>query len=274
MVSVICYDDPTIADLPEGVHKDLLGILTKKILSLTGDCDEPELEDINLHLYTRTNQNESIILNPRKPSEIDGNKKFVLIIHGWISSVDAEGVQQLKDAYLRRYDADIVVLDWSKLAKSFYATSVCSLPKIAKLVGDFLCLLDEENNLLLSEVHVVGHSLGGQMSGFIGNRTMEKCQQKIGRITGLDPAGPLFQGLAPEQRLEASDAEFVDIIHTNQGLFGYWGESGHADFYVNCGIYQMGCPDISFTLDGIKNLPFSTGKTSVLFRKSNINGQV
>ena len=32
---------------------------------------------------------------------------------------------------------------------------------------------------------------------------------------GLDPAGPLFHGMPRLVRLDSSDAQFVDVIHTN-----------------------------------------------------------
>lgn len=34
-------------------------------------------------------------------------------------------------------------------------------------------------------------------------------------LSGLDPAQPYFQGTPIEVRLDKSDAEFVDIIHTD-----------------------------------------------------------
>lgn len=43
-------------------------------------------------------------------------------------------------------------------------------------------------------------------------------------------------------RLEKSDAEFVDIIHSCAGLYGYQRSHGHADFYPNNGkAKQPGC---------------------------------
>lgn len=61
---------------------------------------------------------------------------------------------------------------------------------------------------------------------------------------GLDPARPLFEipPMGTDFRLEKSDAEFVDIIHTCGGMYGYRSSHGHADFYPNDGrARQPGC---------------------------------
>jgi len=54
------------------------------------------------------------------------------------------------------------------------------------------------------------------------------------------PGFELFAG--PESRLDPTDAEFVDVIHTCGGTLGYKGALGHADFYPNGGsAIQPGC---------------------------------
>ena len=65
-------------------------------------------------------------------------------------------------------------------------------------------------------------------------------------VAGLDPAGPFFSLNDTETRLDASDGDFVDIIHTNGGTLlgdelGFLPPIGHIDFYPNGGQFQPGC---------------------------------
>ncbi|KFR10727.1 Pancreatic lipase-related protein 2, partial [Opisthocomus hoazin] len=66
-------------------------------------------------------------------------------------------------------------------------------------------------------------------------------------LSGLDPAQPYFQGTPTEVRLDKSDAEFVDVIHTDSAPtipylgFGMSTAIGHLDFYPNGGKQMPGC---------------------------------
>lgn len=55
------------------------------------------------------------------------------------------------------------------------------------------------------------------------------------RITGLDPANPPFFPAILLDHLSHRDAEFVDIIHTDAGLYGQPYSTGTADFWPNDG---------------------------------------
>ena len=62
----------------------------------------------------------------------------------------------------------------------------------------------------------------------------------------MDPAGPWYTWNDTDRRLDLTDAEFVDIIHTNagnilQGDLGFAESLGHVDFYPNGGTNQPGC---------------------------------
>ncbi|NXK54295.1 LIPR2 protein, partial [Chauna torquata] len=66
-------------------------------------------------------------------------------------------------------------------------------------------------------------------------------------LSGLDPAQPYFQDTPIEVRLDDSDAEFVDVIHTDTAPtipnlgFGMSTPIGHLDFYPNGGVEMPGC---------------------------------
>ena len=60
-------------------------------------------------------------------------------------------------------------------------------------------------------------------------------------LIGLDPAMPFFVTVDKDNKLDSSDAEFVDVIHTNAFVQGKIETSGDVDFYVNGGINQPGC---------------------------------
>lgn len=66
-----------------------------------------------------------------------------------------------------------------------------------------------------ADVHIIGHSLGAHTAGYAGQNI-----PGLGRITGLDPAGPYFQGMSTNVRLDPSDASFVDVIHTDVSTLG------------------------------------------------------
>ena len=58
--------------------------------------------------------------------------------------------------------------------------------------------------------------------GYAGKFYQERHNgAKLERITGCDPAGPMFQHTDDEMirriRLDRDDAKFVDVIHTNAG---------------------------------------------------------
>lgn len=87
------------------------------------------------------------------------------------------------------------------------------------------------------------------MAGFVGKSIFIKTGKKLSRITATDAAGPGFENVNPESRLDKHDARFVDVIHTDTNYYGIFKPIGHVDFYVNEGKNQPGCP--SRQIDGI-----------------------
>lgn len=64
---------------------------------------------------------------------------------------------------------------------------------------------------------------------------------KLPKIVALDPALPLFGSSKAHERLDAADAEYVEVIHTNAGYLGFRRPLGHVSFYPNGGTAQPGC---------------------------------
>ena len=112
--------------------------------------------------------------------------------------------------------------------------------RVGYVVAKYILELHKSRGLSLDNVHVLGASLGGQLAGFIGYFT----NGRLGRITGMDPSGPLFHVVNASDRLEKSDAQFVDIIHTAGRWVGNDDIQGHVDFFPNSGrAPQPGCID-------------------------------
>ncbi|CAG9861971.1 unnamed protein product, partial [Phyllotreta striolata] len=105
----------------------------------------------------------------------------------------------------------------------------------------------------------------------------------LGRITGLDPASPLFRNnylRENHKKLDRSDAKLVDVIHTDSSPFltdgfGLYEPIGHVDFYPNGGQDQPGCNDVAdsvvvshFERGLSKELVCSHVRAFLLFRES------
>ncbi|NXG57208.1 LIPR3 protein, partial [Hemiprocne comata] len=137
-----------------------------------------------------------------------------------------------------------IAVDWRDGAKGTYMAAVNNIRVVGAELAYFLKTLQKMFRYSPRETHLIGHSLGAHAAGEAGRRF-----QDIRRITGLDPAGPYFEGTPPEVRLDPSDANFVDVIHSNAAHFpavglGIYNTSGHLDFYPNGGSVMPGCTDL------------------------------
>ncbi|BES94214.1 Lipase [Nesidiocoris tenuis] len=166
------------------------------------------------------------------------------IVHGWLGSEDSDIVNHTAVEYRRAEAGNVVKVDWSHTAAwKFYPLSALQTAYIGGVIASLINKLLSLQAISVKNLHLIGHSLGAHVMGNAGSM----IEGKPARITGLDPAKPGFEGLMAEKyRLDATDADFVDIIHSAAGAAGYYGSLGHVDFYPNGGTPpQPGCFDMS-----------------------------
>lgn len=202
-------------------------------------------EDVTFRLWTRDQTNAYIPLyygHLRDEEAIRTDKPVKFIIHGWSDCADAEWYPYLRKEFLKKDDMNVIEVDWRDPAGALYPVSAVYTKEVGKYIGEFLVDLNNALNIPFENMHLIGHSLGAHISGFAGNHVDKTTKKTIGRITGMDPAGPLFLLAGPSGRLSSGDATFVDVIHTDGGKFGHSSVLGHIDFYPNGGSApQPGC---------------------------------
>ncbi|XP_034943083.1 lipase member H-A-like [Chelonus insularis] len=201
------------------------------------------VKQLEIKVYTGQNIDKATMINIQvdKPTiiyqYIDPLKPLVIYIHGFHEHPSNESIRTIVGAYLERGTDNIFLADWSNLAYDPYIKVVKNSPKIALV---FTKIFDQliDLGLDLKTFHIVGHSLGAQIAGFIGKFS----RYLTPRITGLDPANPGFYGPG-EEHIDADSAEFIDIIHTDGGFYGAISNTGTVDFFANTGTRpQPGCP--------------------------------
>ncbi|XP_043269843.1 uncharacterized protein [Venturia canescens] len=199
-------------------------------------------EEVTFFLYTRNNpfDGEEIRVNGTwsNLNEMNYSKNYPtkIIIHGYNSDMQLDSLVDIRIEYLKKEPANLIAVDWHRLAVGpCYPVAVHNVPH----VGDCLAqLIERLRDAGTTNIHVIGFSLGAHVPAFSANVLKP---YKIPRITGLDPAMPLFVTVGNDGKLDAGDAEFVDVFHTNAFIQGKVETSGHIDFYMNGGINQPGC---------------------------------
>lgn len=116
----------------------------------------------------------------------NAKKATVLYVHGWTQSPDAETSQLLINAYLKRGDYNILVLDWSDYSMGLYSSAMIRISKISRIFGRALLRLFDKG-LNSKSFHCVGHSFGAHACGIMGRELFQisNRKHKLGRLAHL-----------------------------------------------------------------------------------------
>ncbi|XP_034826443.1 pancreatic triacylglycerol lipase-like [Maniola hyperantus] len=146
----------------------------------------------------------------------------------------------MTQAFLASGHINLIALDASSVLNWIYPSSTSFVRFIGEKLGQVLAAIVQQGQNP-SDIHIIGHSLGAHIAGFAGKTFRKQTGKNLGRISGLDPAGPCFNAVNPDARLKPTDAEFVDIMHTDATMYGINEPVGHVDYYPNGGSSQPGC---------------------------------
>ncbi|XP_018570037.1 lipase member H-like [Anoplophora glabripennis] len=211
--------------------------------------------DATFDLYTKANNNTSQVLQIGNDSSlvnsyINFRIPTILFFHGYLESSHSEDGIKIKDNYLKIGEYNVILVNIERLlAGPFYVTSALNVKPIGKYTAGFVDYLVKKG-LDLNNLHIIGMSLGAHIAGYVG-KNLESGRPP--RITGLDPAGPLLDFVPQNERLSIGDADFVDVIHTNAGIFGTRFSVGDVNIWFNGGTFQPGCDPIT----ALKRVPGS-----------------
>jgi len=222
----------------------------------------PSEQNIQFQLYTSNNPTQYQTLkanqhNTLTSSNFNPQLETKFIVHGFTSSNVTDWIPSMVRELLHYYTyhhqgVNVIVVDWSQGAKGPNYLQATANTRVVGAQIASLILTAEELGGDASKFHVIGHSLGAQIGGYAGFF----LNGRLGRISGLDPAAPMFEGYDPRVKLERSDAGFVDVMHTDavplhDGGLGTVDLIGHVDFFPNGGSDMPGCPSDKFSLTGL-----------------------
>jgi len=204
-------------------------------------------QDVQFQLYTRSNPTTAQILglydsSSIKNSNFKNSRETRYIIHGFQNSGKSDVNIKIRDAYLQKGDFNVIVVDWSKGANTLnYNEARNRIDSIAATVAEFIEILSQDVGQKVGAIQLIGHSLGAHTAGLTAKYVQKRGLGKVPKIVGLDPAMPGFSIGSPESRLASTDANYVEVFHTNSRMLGFDYPVGHVDYYPNYGFTQPGC---------------------------------
>lgn len=192
--------------------------------------------------YTLHRPNGRISLNPSEklPEMFEKKSTTIFLIHGFVGNTVQRFNDFVKDEIFKNNDVNVIVVDWIQEAGPSYGQARKNVRLVAEDLVTLINWLNEDDNINLSDFHLVGFDLGAHVAGIAGRHF--SGTDRIARITGLNPSGR--QWGPGSGHLTRGDATYVEVIHTDTlGVLanGIGDPIGDVDFYPNGGNNQPGC---------------------------------
>ena len=163
--------------------------------------------DVFYLLYTRSNPSGVRIgmnANGIRGTTFNAAHPTRFLIHGWLNNQTANINVLSTEAYLRRGNFNVIVVDWGAGAQTInYITARNRVNEVGIAVATFIDFMNLNGFISFNRLNVVGHSLGAHTAGIVGKRVTRGIIQTI---FALDPAAPLFSINAPDSRVTPTDA--------------------------------------------------------------------
>ncbi|CAH2056882.1 unnamed protein product, partial [Iphiclides podalirius] len=175
---------------------------------------------------------KNIASDPR----VDLSRKTVVVAIGYLDSTNFPISSIFAKEYVAR-GYNVILVDNQRFATVHYFLASRLMRPVGLHVAEVLAQLTQ-SGLDPSRLELLGFSLGAHTASYTAKNYQLLTGRNISRIYGLEPAGPCFRDLGSADRLAASDADFVQVVHTNIDGFGMAARMGHVDFYVNGGEFQ------------------------------------
>ncbi|XP_013165485.1 PREDICTED: uncharacterized protein LOC106116274 isoform X1 [Papilio xuthus] len=220
--------------------KKLLGVAYEQLEGVR----EPDLNSLSLFFKTRASSkvyNISVAAEAiTRARAFNPQKNLIIFVHGFIDDPTKDSFKNISEAFLRSGETSVLALDGSPLIRWLYLRATTYVRFMGRKLGEVLAAMVKGGTDPAS-IHLIGHSLGSHISGFAGKTLLKLTGRRPGRISALDPAGPCFTHVDADLRVKDSDADYVDCVHSDSGVYGMKEPIGHADYFPNGGNSQPGC---------------------------------
>ena len=194
-------------------------------------------------------------------------QKVVIITHGFLNNFETKWLHKMQIAIQSiEKGTAVIILGWSIHGwcdLCHYPQNAANTRYVSQALFQIMDNLHTEFGRPLY-THCIGHSLGAHICGLTGKLLKSSSKTpNFNRISGMDPAGPYFFNNIPgyphnvtsASRLDATDADFVDVIHTDGKVHKFWflfmsvdfqqygtlEPCGDVDFYPGSALTGYGC---------------------------------